>query len=275
MPASCDWSRRRNARRPRCRDSPIAGRSASLRSTVAIASAAWWFSGDPIRAVAVLVVATPCPLILAVPVALVAGPLARGALRRTDQGREAARSDGAHQDADPRQDRHPDRRPPADRVDRRTRAADGGGRICASRLRSTRRPSILLHRRSWPRRKDEGLSLPVPTEVAEIPGEGVVGAVDGHQVIVGGDSFVAKRVGRSPGDASGPGGRIGPRGGCSGWSSGRTSRHGRSAARRRWRHAAGPAAEGHRQDPSRHRRPLRGCCARHGRSWASTAFGRI
>ncbi|MDO8882705.1 HAD-IC family P-type ATPase, partial [Pseudotabrizicola sp.] len=44
-----------------------------LAVTVAIAFAAWWFTGDPIRAVAVLVVATPCPLILAVPVALVAG----------------------------------------------------------------------------------------------------------------------------------------------------------------------------------------------------------
>ena len=41
--------------------------------TVALATAAWWLTGDPIRAVAVLVVATPCPLILAVPVALVAG----------------------------------------------------------------------------------------------------------------------------------------------------------------------------------------------------------
>jgi len=44
-----------------------------LAITVALATAAWWFTGDPIRAVAVLVVATPCPLILAVPVALVAG----------------------------------------------------------------------------------------------------------------------------------------------------------------------------------------------------------
>lgn len=44
-----------------------------LAVTVAIAFAAWWFTGDPIRAVAVLVVATPCPLILAVPVALDAG----------------------------------------------------------------------------------------------------------------------------------------------------------------------------------------------------------
>ena len=58
-----------------------------LAVTVTIAAAAWWFTGDPIRAVAVLVVATPCPLILAVPVALVAGPVARGAFRRADQGR--------------------------------------------------------------------------------------------------------------------------------------------------------------------------------------------
>jgi P-type E1-E2 ATPase len=44
-----------------------------LALTVSLATAAWWFAGDPIRAVAVLVVATPCPLILAVPVAWVAG----------------------------------------------------------------------------------------------------------------------------------------------------------------------------------------------------------
>jgi cation transport ATPase len=44
-----------------------------LAVTAALAGTAWLFTGDPIRAVAVLVVATPCPLILAVPVAIVAG----------------------------------------------------------------------------------------------------------------------------------------------------------------------------------------------------------
>ena len=38
-----------------------------------IAGLAWYWTGDSIRAVAVLVVATPCPLILAVPVAIVSG----------------------------------------------------------------------------------------------------------------------------------------------------------------------------------------------------------
>ena len=44
-----------------------------LPITLLTAMAAWIISGDPVRAVAVLVVATPCPLILAVPVALVSG----------------------------------------------------------------------------------------------------------------------------------------------------------------------------------------------------------
>jgi heavy metal translocating P-type ATPase len=41
--------------------------------TLAIASGAWLFTGEPVRALAVLVVATPCPLILAAPIAIVAG----------------------------------------------------------------------------------------------------------------------------------------------------------------------------------------------------------
>ncbi len=38
-----------------------------------VAGAAWLFSGDPVRGLAVLVAATPCPLILAAPVAFIAG----------------------------------------------------------------------------------------------------------------------------------------------------------------------------------------------------------
>ncbi|MGB3414765.1 MAG: heavy metal translocating P-type ATPase, partial [Microbacteriaceae bacterium] len=39
----------------------------------AIAALAWWVSGDPVRIAEVLVVATPCPLIIAAPVAFMAG----------------------------------------------------------------------------------------------------------------------------------------------------------------------------------------------------------
>ena len=48
--------------------------------TLVIAGGAWLFTGDPVRALSVLVVATPCPLILAVPIAVVAG-ISRAARR--------------------------------------------------------------------------------------------------------------------------------------------------------------------------------------------------
>lgn len=44
-----------------------------LPITLAIAGGAWLVSGDPVRGLAVLVAATPCPLILAAPVAFIAG----------------------------------------------------------------------------------------------------------------------------------------------------------------------------------------------------------
>jgi heavy metal translocating P-type ATPase len=44
-----------------------------LPLTLVVAALAWLLSGDPIRALAVLVVATPCPLLLAAPVAIVSG----------------------------------------------------------------------------------------------------------------------------------------------------------------------------------------------------------
>ena len=44
-----------------------------LPATLLVAGTAWAVSGDAVRALAVVVVATPCPLILAAPIALVAG----------------------------------------------------------------------------------------------------------------------------------------------------------------------------------------------------------
>ena len=41
--------------------------------SLAVAGGAWLLSGDPVRGLAVLVAATPCPLILAAPVAFIAG----------------------------------------------------------------------------------------------------------------------------------------------------------------------------------------------------------
>ena len=51
----------------------LADRFAIVLVPVALAGIAWWWTGDPVRAVAVLVTATPCPLLLAVPVAIAGG----------------------------------------------------------------------------------------------------------------------------------------------------------------------------------------------------------
>ena len=47
---------------------------------VAIASVAWLLTGDPVRFLAVLVIATPCPLLIAIPVAII-GAISRAARR--------------------------------------------------------------------------------------------------------------------------------------------------------------------------------------------------
>src|SRR5699024_10888051 len=41
--------------------------------SLAIAGLAWWLSGDPVRFAEVLVVATPCPLLIAAPIAFLGG----------------------------------------------------------------------------------------------------------------------------------------------------------------------------------------------------------
>jgi len=170
-----------------------------LAVTVTIAFAAWWFTGDPIRAVAVLVVATPCPLILAVPVALVAGlsraahfgVLIKGAgpletmarIRTLILDKTGTLTDG---------------RPKIVSIN----SADGMDEddillFAASLDQASKHP---VAQAVVAAAKAQGFTLPVPSEVAEFPGEGVVGHVEGRSVIVGGDGFVASRVGRMTGD---------------------------------------------------------------------------
>lgn len=170
-----------------------------LAISVAMAFAAWWFTGDPIRAVAVLVVATPCPLILAVPVALVAGlsraahfgVLVKGAkpleamarIRTLILDKTGTLTDG---------------RPQIVSIDSHDgMTADDILRFAAALDQASKHPvaqAIVAAAR------EQGLALPIPEDVAEIPGEGVIGFIDGRQVIVGGDGFVAQRVGRVSGD---------------------------------------------------------------------------
>lgn len=172
-----------------------------LAVTLGIAFAAWWLTGDPIRAVAVLVVATPCPLILAVPVALVAGlsraahfgVLIKGAgpletmarIRTLILDKTGTLTDG---------------RPQIVSIDSHDgMSEDNILRLAASLDQASKHP---VAQAIVAAAKARGFTLPVPSDVAEIPGEGVVGHVKGRKVIVGGDAFVASRVGRRPDDHS-------------------------------------------------------------------------
>jgi cation transport ATPase len=77
-----------------------------LLLTLLISGAAWWISGDRVRTLAVLVVATPCPLILALPVAIISGIEGRSPCqewRRARSARECPhRYSGQDRDADVR-----------------------------------------------------------------------------------------------------------------------------------------------------------------------------
>jgi heavy metal translocating P-type ATPase len=168
-----------------------------LAFTVAVATAGWALTGDPIRALSVLVVATPCPLILAVPVAIISGisrvarigvlvkgggileTLARieiavldktGTLTHGQAAVSAIRATSGFAE---------------DEVLRLAASLDqASGHVVAAALvaEATRR----------------GLLLSVPNAVDETAGEGLTGRVDGRQISVGADAYVAGKLTVAP-----------------------------------------------------------------------------
>jgi heavy metal translocating P-type ATPase len=165
-----------------------------LGVTVAMAGAAWVLSGDPIRAVAVLVVATPCPLILAVPVALVAGlsrAAKQGILIKGAKALETmARIRVLVLD---KTGTLTDGRPQIVTIETGDgMAEDEVLRVAASLDQASKHTiaqTIVAEARA------RGLALSVPTRVAETAGEGVEGLVEGRPAVVGGPKYVAARLG--------------------------------------------------------------------------------
>lgn len=167
--------------------------------TLILAGLAWALSGEPIRAVAVLVVATPCPLLLAAPIAIMSG-LSRaarfgvvvkggGALEALAAGEVVLFDKTGTLTAG---------RPTVSAVvlaepGPRSRAADGAGtqerlsaddilRLAASLDQVS--PHVLASSivAAAGRR---GLALELPSDVEEVHGKGVSGTVAGHDVRVG------------------------------------------------------------------------------------------
>jgi heavy metal translocating P-type ATPase len=161
-----------------------------LPATLLIAGLAWALSGDPVRGLAVVVVATPCPLILAAPIALFSG-LSRaagagvivkgtGAIETlgqvrtvlfdktgtltigTPEVREILPSDGFG---------------PADILSLAAAVDSMSAHVLGAALTTAA--------------DEAGLTLASPTAVEEDPGQGIAGTVAGHRVAVGSRDFLA------------------------------------------------------------------------------------
>lgn len=167
-----------------------------LPLTLATAGGAWAVSGDPIRALAVLVVATPCPLILAAPIALLSG-VSRAArvgvivkggtvIERLGHARTVLLDKtGTLTLGRPRVARIV----PADDV-----PPDELLRLAASldQLSPHVIAEALVHEA-----EGRGLHLSAPSAVREQPGDGIAGEVDGRRVAVGSSAFL-RRLGCAP-----------------------------------------------------------------------------
>ncbi|MGE5771227.1 MAG: heavy metal translocating P-type ATPase [Hyphomicrobiales bacterium] len=186
------------AQRSRAPMSRLADRYAIvfLAVTVVLAGAAWWFTGDPIRAVAVLVVATPCPLILAVPVAIVAGLSRAAKLGILIKGGKAIETLARVRSLV---------------IDKTGTLTVGQARIVATRVTDGMTHGELLRiaasldqaskhviaQTIVTEARNKGLALAIPSDVVETPGEGVVGQVEGRRVVVGGLHFIAAKIGET------------------------------------------------------------------------------
>ena len=167
--------------------------------TALLAGAAWAITGDPRRALAVLVVATPCPLILAAPIALIAG-IGRAARRGivVKGGAALERLARIRTVIFDKTGTLTPGRPRLAGIE-----ADGAlGRDAALRLAaalaqaSTHPVSVALVAAARAR----GFDLPVPEAVEETPGGGLSGQVDGKTLTLGSEGFL---IGRSMGPENG------------------------------------------------------------------------
>jgi heavy metal translocating P-type ATPase len=155
-----------------------------LPITLAIAGGAWFFSNDPVRGLAVLVAATPCPLILAAPVAFIAGvarAAKRGILIKGSGPLEAlARTHTVM-------------------FDKTGTLTVGGARLVAIEVAPGQSADEVLRLAGSLEQAShhvvaaaiveaaiaKGLKLTVPSEVRETMGSGLEGVIDGRTVRVG------------------------------------------------------------------------------------------
>ena len=162
-------------------------------ATLALCAIAWIASGDPTRALAVLVVATPCPLILATPIAIIGG------INRAASRQIIVRTGGALEQLS----------------DARVAVFDKTGTLTIGRPSVSRVTAVppfserevlrlagaveqhsgyTLARSVVDAALVAGETLPPPTDTMEEPGRGITARVDGHTVSVGARGYIAARA---------------------------------------------------------------------------------
>jgi heavy metal translocating P-type ATPase len=160
-----------------------------LPVTVLVAGGAWYLTGDPVRGLAVLVVATPCPLILAAPVAFIAGvsqAARRGILIKGGAPLEAlARTHTVL-------------------LDKTGTLTVGGARLISIETAPGESADDVLRQAASLEQASQnvvaaaivstararGLDLQVPQEVREVMGSGLEGSIGGLKVRVGSQQLI-------------------------------------------------------------------------------------
>jgi heavy metal translocating P-type ATPase len=155
-----------------------------LPATMLVAAIAWSVSGDPVRALAVFVVATPCPLILAAPIALMSG------LSRAARAGVVVKGAGTIEQLGGARSVLLDKtgtvtlgHPELDRVvTTNGLPPDEALRLAASLDRLSSHP---LAKALVAGAEQRNLPLAIPEQVEEQFGKGVRGIVDAHRILVG------------------------------------------------------------------------------------------
>jgi heavy metal translocating P-type ATPase len=172
-----------------------------LPATLLVAGAAWALSGDSVRALAVVVVATPCPLILAAPIALVSGLSRAARIGVIVKGAAAIETLGEARTVlfDKTGTLTVGTPEVREIVAREHVQTDELLRLAASvdRMSAHVLGEALVHAAH-----EAKLELEMPVGVREEPGQGIEGDVDGQRVAVGSHAFLLA-TGVPPGELAG------------------------------------------------------------------------
>lgn len=157
--------------------------------TLIVAGGAWLLSGDPIRGLAVLVAATPCPLILAAPVAFIAGVAQAARLGILIKGGKPFEALA---------------RTHTVMFDKTGTLTVGGARLVAIETAPGENPDEVLRLAGSIEQAShhvvaaaiveaalgKDLPLQIPSAVRETMGSGLEGVIDGHMIRVGSHQLV-------------------------------------------------------------------------------------